>query len=72
MVGDDANATTVLGVNFSAAFLAGSLAAGATCPLDVAKTRRQIEVFPFSHSVRIYFLNTWGLVWIYCLWKLSD
>ncbi|XP_024927112.1 mitochondrial carrier protein MTM1 isoform X2 [Ziziphus jujuba] len=46
MVGDDANATTVLGVNFSAAFLAGSLAAGATCPLDVAKTRRQIERDP--------------------------
>lgn len=34
----------VLGANFSAGFVAGSLAAGATCPLDVAKTRRQIEV----------------------------
>lgn len=53
LVGDDANAATVLGANFSAGFVAGSLAAGATCPLDVAKTRRQIEVFPLSQSVRI-------------------
>ncbi|XP_057727409.1 mitochondrial carrier protein MTM1 [Arachis stenosperma] len=41
--GDDANALGVLGANFSAGFVAGTLAAGATCPLDVAKTRRQIE-----------------------------
>lgn len=45
-VGDEANAVSVLGTNFSAGFVAGSLAAAATCPLDVAKTRRQIEVFP--------------------------
>jgi solute carrier family 25 protein 39/40 len=32
-----------VGANFAAGFVAGSLAAGATCPLDVAKTRRQIE-----------------------------
>lgn len=44
--GEKANAATVLGANFSAGFVAGSLAAAATCPLDVAKTRRQIEVFP--------------------------
>lgn len=48
LVGDEANAVSVLGANFSAAFVAGSLAAAATCPLDVAKTRRQIEVFFFS------------------------
>ena len=42
--GDEANAMAVLGANFSAGFVAGSLAAAATCPLDVAKTRRQIEV----------------------------
>jgi solute carrier family 25 protein 39/40 len=45
-VGDEASAVSVLGANFSAGFVAGSLAAAATCPLDVAKTRRQIEVFP--------------------------
>lgn len=44
LVGDEPSASTVLGVNFSAGFVAGSLAAAATCPLDVAKTRRQIEV----------------------------
>lgn len=43
-VGEEANATTVLGANFSAGFIAGTLASAATCPLDVAKTRRQIEV----------------------------
>jgi Mitochondrial carrier protein len=44
IVGEEGNAVSVLGANFSAAFVAGSLAAAATCPLDVAKTRRQIEV----------------------------
>ncbi|KAL7003550.1 hypothetical protein U1Q18_004702 [Sarracenia purpurea var. burkii] len=43
LTGDKSNAATVLGANFSAGFVAGSLAAAATCPLDVAKTRRQIE-----------------------------
>ncbi|KAF7844174.1 mitochondrial carrier protein MTM1 [Senna tora] len=43
LVGDEASATTILGANFSAGFVAGTLAAAATCPLDVAKTRRQIE-----------------------------
>lgn len=42
--GDDAGILSVLGANFSAGFVAGTLAAGATCPLDVAKTRRQIEM----------------------------
>ncbi|CAL2243878.1 unnamed protein product [Prunus armeniaca] len=46
LVGDEANAVSVLGANFCAAFVAGSLAAAATCPLDVAKTRRQIENDP--------------------------
>ncbi|KAL6646607.1 hypothetical protein ACP70R_015684 [Stipagrostis hirtigluma subsp. patula] len=40
---EEGNAASVLGANFAAGFVAGSLAAGATCPLDVAKTRRQIE-----------------------------
>ncbi|XP_059455227.1 mitochondrial carrier protein MTM1-like isoform X2 [Corylus avellana] len=46
LVGDEADALSILGANFSAGFVAGSLAAGATCPLDVAKTRRQIENDP--------------------------
>ncbi|PKU78482.1 Mitochondrial carrier protein MTM1 [Dendrobium catenatum] len=54
LIGEEANAANVLGANFSAGFVAGSLAAAATCPLDVAKTRRQIEVYPsdffYTHS----------------------
>ncbi|KAJ9164263.1 hypothetical protein P3X46_023864 [Hevea brasiliensis] len=46
LVGEESNAASVLGANFSAGFVAGSLAAAATCPLDVAKTRRQIEKDP--------------------------
>ncbi|KAM3684735.1 hypothetical protein ACJW31_11G065700 [Castanea mollissima] len=45
LVGDEASAPCILGANFSAGFVAGILAAAATCPLDVAKTRRQIEVY---------------------------
>ncbi|XP_011001921.1 PREDICTED: mitochondrial carrier protein MTM1-like isoform X2 [Populus euphratica] len=43
LVGEESNGLSVFGANFSASFVAGSLAAAATCPLDVAKTRRQIE-----------------------------
>ncbi|KAJ6828491.1 uncharacterized protein M6B38_362030 [Iris pallida] len=46
LVGDEENIASILGTNFPAAFVAGSLAAAATCPLDVAKTRRQIEKDP--------------------------
>ncbi|GKV31282.1 hypothetical protein SLEP1_g39989 [Rubroshorea leprosula] len=46
LVGEESNVVAVLGANFSAGFVAGSLAAAATCPLDVAKTRRQIEKDP--------------------------
>ncbi|KAJ6868194.1 mitochondrial carrier protein MTM1-like isoform X1 [Populus alba x Populus x berolinensis] len=55
LVGEDPNAFKVFGANFSAAFVAGSLAAAATCPLDVAKTRRQIEKDP----VRALRMTTW-------------
>ncbi|XP_024997014.1 mitochondrial carrier protein MTM1-like isoform X6 [Cynara cardunculus var. scolymus] len=43
MSGDGTNPVTVLGANFFAGFVAGSLAGASTCPLDVAKTRHQIE-----------------------------
>ena len=44
LIGDETSAANVLGANFCAGFVAGTIAAAATCPLDVAKTRRQIEV----------------------------
>ncbi|XP_039143419.1 mitochondrial carrier protein MTM1-like isoform X1 [Dioscorea cayenensis subsp. rotundata] len=46
VVDEESNAVTILGSNFSAGFVAGTLAAAVTCPLDVAKTRRQIEKDP--------------------------
>lgn len=50
-MGDEASAATVLGANFTAGFVAGTLASAVTCPLDVAKTRRQIEVISQSHDL---------------------
>ncbi|XP_038682644.1 mitochondrial carrier protein MTM1-like isoform X2 [Tripterygium wilfordii] len=46
VVGDEPRGASILGANFAAGFVAGCLAAAATCPLDVAKTRRQIEKDP--------------------------
>lgn len=61
-LGDEANAVGVLGANFSAGFVAGSIAAAATCPLDVAKTRRQIEMDParaLTMTTRQTLLEIW-------------
>ncbi|KAF5771427.1 putative mitochondrial carrier domain superfamily [Helianthus annuus] len=62
LVGEEANAVSVLGANFSAGFVAGSLAAAATCPLDVAKTRRQIEKDPIR-ALRMTTRQTLMEVW---------
>ncbi|OIT26636.1 PREDICTED: mitochondrial carrier protein MTM1 [Nicotiana attenuata] len=62
LVGDEASATTVLGANFSAGFIAGSLAAAATCPLDVARTRRQIENDP-ERALRMTTRQTLVEIW---------
>nr|XP_043621110.1 mitochondrial carrier protein MTM1 [Erigeron canadensis] len=43
MSGNETSLISVLGANFTAGVVAGSLAGAFTCPLDVAKTRRQIE-----------------------------
>nr|GME08370.1 Mitochondrial carrier protein MTM1 [Ipomoea batatas] len=62
LTGDEDNAARILGANFSAGFLAGSLAAAATCPLDVAKTRRQIEKDPIralTMTTRQTLLEVW-------------
>ncbi|CAN4108373.1 unnamed protein product [Withania somnifera] len=64
VVGDEASATTVLGANFSAGFVAGSLAAAATCPLDVARTRRQIENDP-ERALRMTTRQTLVEIWRY-------
>jgi len=54
IIGEERNATSVFAANFSAGFVAGTLAAAATCPLDVAKTRRQIEVSYNSFCMGFY------------------
>ncbi|XP_059667185.1 mitochondrial carrier protein MTM1-like isoform X1 [Cornus florida] len=62
LVGEDSKAASVLGANFSAGFVAGSLAAAATCPLDVAKTRRQIEKDP-ARALRMTTRQTLMEIW---------
>ncbi|XP_015060367.1 mitochondrial carrier protein MTM1 [Solanum pennellii] len=62
MVGDEASATAVFGANFSAGFVAGILAASATCPLDVARTRRQIENDP-ERALRMTTRQTLVEIW---------
>ncbi|KAL9673222.1 hypothetical protein QQ045_029476 [Rhodiola kirilowii] len=62
LVGEEANAVAIMGANFSAGFVAGSLAAAATCPLDVAKTRRQIEK-DHSRALRMTTRQTLVEIW---------
>lgn len=52
--GSEPHIGRVLGANFAAGMLAGGIAAAATCPLDVVKTWRQIEVC-FELSIRCLF-----------------
>ncbi|XP_062120241.1 mitochondrial carrier protein MTM1 [Humulus lupulus] len=62
LVGDDTSVASVLSANFSAGFVAGSLAAAATCPLDVAKTRKQIEKDP-ARALQMTTTRTLKEVW---------
>ncbi|XP_051121335.1 mitochondrial carrier protein MTM1 isoform X2 [Andrographis paniculata] len=62
VVGGETDAVSVLGANFSAGFVAGSLAAATTCPLDVAKTRRQIEKDP-ARALKMTTRHTLLQVW---------
>ncbi|XP_057980183.1 mitochondrial carrier protein MTM1-like isoform X2 [Malania oleifera] len=60
--GEETNVARVLGANFSAGFVAGGLAAAITCPLDVAKTRQQIEKDParaLSMTTRQTLVEIW-------------
>lgn len=60
-MGEEPRAGSIIGANFTAGFVAGAVTGAATCPLDVAKTRRQIEVkkhitnFIFSNSTEVVF-----------------
>lgn len=58
----EGNLASILGANFSAAFVAGSFAAAVTCPFDVAKTRRQIEKDPekaLKMTTRLTLMEIW-------------
>ncbi|KAJ4825996.1 Carrier protein, mitochondrial [Turnera subulata] len=61
-VGEEPNVASVFGANFSAGFVAGTISAAATCPLDVAKTRRQIEKDPVR-ALRMTTRQTLMEVW---------
>ncbi|KAK6141048.1 hypothetical protein DH2020_025208 [Rehmannia glutinosa] len=69
-IGEEASASSVLGANFCAGFVAGSLAAATTCPLDVARTRRQIEK-DTSRALKMTTRQTLIEIWRYPLESLS-
>ncbi|KAJ6940471.1 hypothetical protein NC651_006571 [Populus alba x Populus x berolinensis] len=69
LLGDEAGASCVLGANFSAGFVAGTLAAAATCPFDVAKTRRQIEKDP-TRALNMTTTRTLLEIWRYVVFML--
>ncbi|XP_030457404.1 mitochondrial carrier protein MTM1-like isoform X1 [Syzygium oleosum] len=62
MVAEESSAAIVLGANFSAGLVAGTIAAAATCPLDVAKTRRQIEKDP-TRALNMTTRQTLAEIW---------
>lgn len=76
LIGEEDNVAGVIGANFSAGFAAGVVAAGATCPLDVAKTRRQIEaslLWSNLGCLRVVFRNMHYIKSIVCIdYTLGD
>ncbi|KAJ6810364.1 putative mitochondrial carrier protein MTM1 [Iris pallida] len=60
--GTEGSIASVLAANFSAGVVAGSLSAAATCPLDVVKTRRQIEKDP-ARTLSMTTRQTLAEVW---------
>ena len=71
LFGDQSNAAVILGGNFSAGFIAGVISAGATCPLDVAKTRREIEASAGFWASALYSKFSFSWTFFYYLFVLS-
>ncbi|WZY76344.1 hypothetical protein YC2023_022728 [Brassica napus] len=63
-MGEEPRAGSIIGANFTAGFVAGA----ATCPLDVAKTRRQIEK-DRDRAMKMTTRQTLAEIWRYELAK---